>query len=749
MPTEAEKIDAIIAKLATGENIQSCEFVKVSWNGGANTEYYATSAYSRVNPFRGVKNYTSGQPVRPRIKGDPFQKFEINGDVRTEYLPLTLDDTDGAIKLQFETYGPPRLDLYRYYPEQDYCRNLWWGVMLTPQIWGKFQQSVQVTNGKRSRERFLPNEMIGSPDDCFFRFGNTFESLAQWETGGCPVNNGLPGGTFGELDPITGLPYAQCPKDIAGGQARTADAAKWCGQVGLAAATVPTDSHPGNFSYSHGNETSRNKPLTVFAGNKYYRGGILLQYAKELNTSHPEQGFIRTKWLLGQKVQAVSSIKVAGKVIGFEHINIRLGERGQAVDAYPGTTENFTTFSTVFARIGPLNPDSVDPKSLTMECLIAGYPDVAIFTAEATYTRHYSDDRVWWLLEAYSNQKWGLTHDHSQFWIEDYWMPASVKTRKATTLTLSPVDAGDPDRIYTSVRTKFDAALSGEPATDQIVNICRSGKLSVPYQVNGKYAISVFSKISDGDLAAAPVFIDRGPGRNIQFKGPEAVTFDHITPDALANEITLTFEAGDNNDLARPIRASDKDQQALANQLLGTDTGFFVVPKPYFALGVRDLNEAVKLLYFLLWFGDLNNAIPGVRNNCIAKFVAPLEWTYKVPRYAPLTFDLSTVEVPKNPLTGTPFQYFQLMNVKKIDKNDAMVTAIAYNKEAWDAYEVEEADPPPAITCTLDTDCPPGYVCFGGVCVVDPSWLPGCRPGVGTPTYDAALRQLTVPIDPC
>lgn len=745
MATEAEKIDAILAEYSTTGKPAVAEFVKVSWNKGANTEYYATSGYSSLTPYRGVKAYTGGQHIQARIKGDPFQKFEINGDLRTEYLPLSLDDTDGAIKLLFDTYGPPRLDLYRYYPKQDYLRNLWWGVMLTPAVWGRFVQNVQVTNGKRSRERFLPNEMIGSPGACFFRFGNEFPTLAKWETGGCPVNNGIPGGTFGNLDPVTGLPYIACPKDDPACDARTGDAAKWSGAVGLDASTVPTDNHPGNYSYSHGNETTRNKPATWFAGNKYYRGAQLLMYAKELNTSHPDQGFIRTKWLLGQEVQAVSSIKVAGKIIGFEHINIRMGTRGQTVDAYPGTTENFSTFSTVFARIGPLNPESVDPKSLEMECLIAGYPHVAVFTDESTYTRIYTDDRVWWLLEAYTNQKCGLTHDHDQFWIEDYWMPASVWSRKTTQFSFTAPEG--EVKTFTSVRTKFNAALAGEAATDQILNICRSGRLSAPYQINGKYAISSFSKISDDDLDNAVVFSDHGSGRNINFTGTEAVKFEQITPDELANEITLTFEAGDNNDLARPIRISDKDQQALANQFLGNGDGFYVVPKPYFGLGIRDIDEAGKWGYFLLWFGEDESG--GIKNNCKASFTVPLEWTYKVPRYKPFKLDLETVKIPKNPMTGTPFEYFRVSDIKKLDKNDALITGVAYNKEAYDAFETELADPPPAETCTLDSDCPEGYICHNGHCIIDPEWEPGCRPGITSANYDAVTRQLTVIVPPC
>jgi hypothetical protein len=48
------------------------------------------------------------------------------------------------------------------------------------------------------------------------------------------------------------------------------------------------------------------------------------------------------------------------------------------------------------------------------------------------------------------------------------------------------------------------------------------------------------------------------------------------------------------------------------------------VPKPYFGLGIRDINEAVKLLYFLLWFGDLNMGYSGrSKNNCIAAVRRP------------------------------------------------------------------------------------------------------------------------------
>jgi hypothetical protein len=188
--------------------------------------------------------------------------------------------------------------------------------MLPPAGLGQVRPAVSPGHERQAIARAFPAER----DDriarrcASSRFGNTLASLAKWETGGCPVNNALPGGTFGEIDPLTGDPYIACPKDDAACTARTLNAARWSGAVDLNATAVPTDSHPGNFSYSHGNETSRNKPLTAFfAGNKYYRGGdASCMYAKELNTNHPDQGFIRMKWLLGQKCRRSRASRSAG-----------------------------------------------------------------------------------------------------------------------------------------------------------------------------------------------------------------------------------------------------------------------------------------------------------------------------------------------------------------------------------------------------------------------------------------------------
>lgn len=752
--TEAEKIDRILELLAS-DNLHVVEYIKARWNKGVATKYYAASEYSRIPPFRRVKKYTDGDHIEARILGKPFQNFEIFGDIRTENIEITLADIDGDIKAKFKAYGPPLVDIYRYYPQVDYNRNIWFGQLLSPKISGeRYKQTCMMTNGKRSKERFLPGGTM--PVECPNQWAGDLDTLDKVLTSKCPVTIHLDGGTFGNLNPATSEPYIACFKDDASCTARTGNATRYSGGVTLDAAVTVTDNQPGNLARSKGNETLRNKPKTWHFGTKWFRGPDLIMSAKEFNPGDPGEGYIRTLWRGGEGViQSVTSIEIDGKLIGLEHINVRLGEIGQPVTSYQGITENFSGTWVVFARIGPLNPSGVDVKSLSFKALVAGNAKVAVFTDETTFARRFSDDRVWALLEAYTNQGPGLGYEHGQFHINDYWKPASAWTRKETTMTLNLPDG--ETKTFVGVRSKFNAALEGRPAVDQIKDICSAGRLSVPYQINGKLAISPFRQFTEEELEDAVVFTDHGPNQNIIFTGPEAVQFSHTPENELINEVMLTYEDGSNYDLARPIRASDRDAQARASALLG-NTAFEVVgPRQMSGLGIRENAEAVKALYFYLWFGDFETG--GTKNNCFVNFIVPFEWSYKVPRYSCFKLDLVTAyrtDINPNTITeevpaGVPFEYFRVLGYKAIDKDHVVVNAVAYNKEAYEDFEVESEDPPPASVCAIDADCPEGMVCRNGVCVPDGGGGGGgdCEPTIASMNYDGLTGQIEMNPEPC
>jgi hypothetical protein len=408
-------------------------------------------------------------------------------------------------------------------------------------------------------------------------------------------------------------------------------------------------------------------------------------------------------------------------------------------------------------------------------------------------------------------------------------------------------------------RTTLDVREEGRRAIEVISDVCRSGRLSIPFQYEGKYSIVPFREFTEEELDNCVVFSDYGSTRNIHFTGPQAVEFTATPDDKLTNEITMTFEESRNFDIPRPIVGNDPDQQYKASKILG-DESLSVVPAQFNAYGVRAEQEAIKLLYHHLWFGPSESG--GTKNNCFAKFIVPFEHTLGMRRYDPFRLDLATQTIPTGPTgvsqietqtaagtcsgsgnmtvtitaaeftapvvvsvavlnadtpavwvkkvvtalkatatvnalffirfnstslilkkrfhgandatlniafaTGTAtgittaassantlsgvadstFEWFRLLDVKKIDNGLAEINGIAYNREAYEDFETESVSPPTPGFCTLDADCPTGFVCRDGVCVPEGPG-PTCRPGPAVITYDTAKGSIVAAVPPC
>jgi hypothetical protein len=390
--------------------------------------------------------------------------------------------------------------------------------------------------------------------------------------------------------------------------------------------------------------------------------------------------------------------------------------------------------------VGPINPFTVTLQSLSMECSISGDNAIAVWTDDVTFTRRWSDDRVWCTVEMYTNQTAGLKYEPGRFWIDDY-IFVSDWGRKTVTHSFTFPDG----EVHTFLhrRTTFDASLVERPAIDQIVDVCRSGRISVPFQYDGKYAIQAFRVWTDEELDDARVFTDFGPNKNIVSQGPQSVVFEKTRPDVLINEIAFTFEEIGNFDIPRTIYVNDPVAQAAASKVAG-DEALAIVKKQYSGLGIRNLNEAVSRARWLMFFGEYDPKTGGgTKNNCLAKVVVPLEWMIGMKKYEPFKLVLESQTIPGG------FEWFILLEAVRIDGLNVMITGLAYNKTEMEDFEEESVDPPPTGLCSIDADCPAGYMCRSGVCVrVDPP--PICELDFASPpTYNSSTKMLTVPIEPC
>jgi hypothetical protein len=179
MTVPAEKLAIILDHLAN-DSLFVAKYLAVEWPD--QTRYYSTTAYSDISPFRDIKNYTDGASVHPVLLGDPFESFEINGDVRTENINLTFDDPSGTVKELFKTYGAAKASIYFYYPQADLNHNPWWGQLLPPEIAGRYTQQARLTNGYKAKEWFIPNST--QTEECRFahRFGGMLDTADKIAT---------------------------------------------------------------------------------------------------------------------------------------------------------------------------------------------------------------------------------------------------------------------------------------------------------------------------------------------------------------------------------------------------------------------------------------------------------------------------------------------------------------------------------------------------------------------------------------
>jgi len=848
------KLVLLLADLQAGKAIYSAEYLRIDWATGS--KYYGTSAYGSVSPFRNIKKYTNGNIIEPRIMGKPFQNFEINGDIKTENIPITFDDSEmtgfteaGWMKSTFDTYGTAYCQLFIYYPQYDYHKTEWFGQVLKPTEDSRFVIKTMLTNGYRSRERFIPNR--ATLEECSGPYGSTLDTLDKVATNICPSDIHLKDGTIGNPG------FKSCPQDPAGCLARLGTSKYYPGLKLRDIPPIPTGSHPGETSISKPNTLIRSKPNPWIFGTVHLRNPDILISRRNPNTQHPEDAWIEVVYRIGEAVQSISNLKINGKIQQNQHWTTRLGQRGQPGFPFDGArTQTASGTATLMVRYGYVDPNVV-ASSLEMECDIVGYNEVAVWTDTSTFTRKFSDDRLWCLIEMYTNQKAGLKYESGRFWI-DKALIASEWTRKSTTFTFTAPDG--ETRVASGRRTTLDAICPGKAAIDVIQEVCNTGRLSVPFQEDGKYSIVPFRVFTEEELDEAIVFSDHGPNENLIPFDMDSVRFTFTPDDKLPNELSVTFNEQRNFDIPRTIVGNDRDQQYKASKILGDDA-FSVVPKEMTAFGVRSEQEALKILYYWLWYGEGETG--GTKNNCFVTLRCPVEWTHALPRYMPFRLSLESQTIPTGPtgasqietataagtasssgnitvtvtaaemeggpdvavtvpiLSGdtpavwakkvvtelrangpinrfffvrsngaaiiltkrfhaandgtmniaiaagttgiTPaassantlsgvadasFEWFRCMNIKKIDQEIAEVYGVAYNRESYEAFEVESVDPPTPGFCTLDADCPDGYVCRDGVCVPEGPG-PICPAGPAIVTYNAATGSFEAAVPPC
>lgn len=313
--------------------------------------------------------------------------------------------------------------------------------------------------------------------------------------------------------------------------------------------------------------------------------------------------------------------------------------------------------------------------------------------------RQFSNDRIYCLLDMMNNSKLGLSNPFSRFNLER-WVETATWGRQP--VRFSYTNADGETRTYDHTRTQFDCIVEGRPIAEVLIDVCRSGRMTVPFQHQGKYEILPYRAFTQAELDAAPVFTDTGENQNIYWSnGAPSIEIFQTPNDKIINEYKVVFEDGQFGDNARPITVDDPEQKRLAGRVLGEDA-LTDIPSEVAAFGVRNLNEAIKLGYGWLRFGQFDEG--GTQNNGRLTMLVKMASTLGIKRHDPIKVvsQILTEEgAPRLP-DDSVMEYFRVSRIVRVNQNTYAIEAQVYNHAAYIAFETLQTvnaptpgDPPP------------------------------------------------------
>lgn len=316
------------------------------------------------------------------------------------------------------------------------------------------------------------------------------------------VAYGLQGTGFGNLDSATGLPFTSCPRNTrAVCSARLGDSLSYLAFDSIIEShTVHETKGPNITVTSRGNETNLSRPLRVIAGKRHVSDLDLLQFVIEPNTRHPDQGSVKCLFACAEgNNRLLSNGKINGMTIAPQHRNYRNGGKRQVATSFSPNILNYSG-TALFLGVAQGNFTTSTADDLKGEIDIEGLDDVRIYSDPATYTQEYTTERGWWLLHCLRNKRWGYGLDARRVHIQDF---IDIAAWFKEIVTVKDKDG----TVFTGPRSQFNAELIGRTAQQQIEDICRSGRLGLPFPDKGELRVVPLKRAPE--LFSAAVFTDK------------------------------------------------------------------------------------------------------------------------------------------------------------------------------------------------------------------------------------------------
>lgn len=642
---------------------QAIEITAVYFPAPIGTKYYSTSA------IQDLPNFANGLPLSPvEARFNSFHEFELNADVSEESVTFNFADADQQIADYFYTTSSTvKAEIFVWFPQAQWLVSVWWGLVRPPDEADYESFSAQASPGFMSQ--LLPCPRRGFYVTCPFIFGGILQTMGEVNANDCQYDRHV-GGSRGLLN--GGVPFTSCGHTESDCQLRWGDKLSF-GGINTSAAPVQTDPRIP-LSISRGNETNLKRPLRVVLGDKIIRDLDLLTYRYEPNPNQNTPDFVSALWAICE-----GPIYVMGDFI-FEEtpmsVNYFDGRGGYIrqpapQDAlFPGIS-NFSGTGIFWGRFRWVNSKSGEAQNIRLRCRVKSPWDVRIYTDATTYTDvNFTQNRVWHLLHIYRNRRWGRGYADSRFYIQS-WLDAASWADAQVRFT-------DPlGNVYDHYRTTNNVDLQGRPTQQTITDICRAGRLGIPFQSEGKYKIVPLTK--EAGLNAVPIFTDIGESRNIcrDERGKPQISYSQLSDAELPNRIVLTFEDASNAHIERPLTVIDEVQQLKAGRTLG-DGGLHDVPKRYEGTGITTFNEAIKLAWSLLHLGEFD--MGGTQNNLRVKFTTWLVDALDIEKY-------KVIKIVSPLIERFGFQYFRVLNIRRRKDLKVDVVAQAYPENYYATFE--------------------------------------------------------------
>lgn len=689
MPVLDAEIKEKIENLRTAsrnwsEKIAVYEILKINWTGEIGVKCYGKT-YIPEGVIDGIE-------VLPKLHGEPDEFFVIEQDSSLSDSEIEVEIWDGG-EVNYETNliekagefadlvheqgeGIP-CEIFLWFPAEELLLSVWQGHLRSEESSDAFIWRGKIANGFRSPNLNVPSRAHYA--SCSGPFGGWLETQDEIDENPCPYNAHIGG--------VIGTPgFEDCDrKSLSSCTARGIDPHFHFSHFSSSVTILNSQSKGSQlYSISRGNESNLKESVRVIMGTRKIRDCQVLAFRRDYNNNTPAHGWFAAIYEVCEgPVAALYGVAVNRQNANPLHYNYRLGDRGQGAVAPDLNTHGYSGTALFRYNYGWVDPGTVGPDSMRGEAYVVGLNNIRIYSDEDTFTRQYTANRAWHIAEILCNKKWGLRNDYTRLNINSWIVSANWGNVLVRFTELS----GGVEFNHDHIRSTSNVELVGRSAQSHLEDMCKYGRLTRPYLFQNKLHLDPLRPLTDEELEDCPVFTDKNVStRNIIIAGDKSTLTRSTKSDMdIPNRLEGTINDPAKDYMEAPLDpVEDVEQQFKAGRVQG-DLSRRQVTKKHSLLGITIKEEGIKILYWLLFFGEFGEG--GIKNN--------LQISFKIFVLDALDLhEYKIIKVESDQLERYGFEYFRIQKMKRESNLYYTIEASAYNHEDESAFETAVADLP-------------------------------------------------------